>query len=129
MRAVVPALIEPLATAGQPKKARVAALKKCVARWGELLGRFVQTGGDQDALLESLEEACEGSAALGEIFEHALHALYDAEADVLSEEAIERWAAAAATSESAEVAQLLAQAQPFLTWLREAESDDEDEDE
>ena len=52
-----------------------------------------------------------------------------AEADVLSEEAIERWAAAAATSESAEVAQLLAQAQPFLTWLREAESDDEDEDE
>ena len=79
-------------------------------------------------LLDALEECCEGSAALGEVFEHALHALYDAEAAVLSEEAIERWAAAAATSEAAEVAQLLAQAQPFLTWLREAESDDEDED-
>ena len=129
VRAVVPALLEPLSAAGQPKKARVGALKKIVARWSELLGRFVQTGGDQDAMLDALEECCEGSAALGEVFEHALHALYDAEADVLSEEAIERWAAAAATSESAEVAQLLAQAQPFLTWLREAESDDEDEDE
>ena len=54
---VVPALLEPLSAAGQAEDlmARVGALKKIVARWSELLGRFVQTGGDQDAMLDALE--------------------------------------------------------------------------
>ena len=64
----------------------------------------MQTGGDQDCLLESLEEACE-EAPRSEIFEHALHALYELDADVLAE-AIEVGEAPPRTLESAEVAQL-----------------------
>ena len=46
------------------------------------------------------------------------------------EEAIERWAAGAAKEEDGSLPRkLLKQSEAFLTWLREADDEDDDEDE
>ena len=67
---------------------------------------------------------------LGEIFEHVANALYDCADDILEEEAIERWAAGAAKEEDGSLpCKLLKQSEAFLTWLREADDEDDDEDE
>ena len=121
VRAVVPALLEPLSAAGQPKKARVGALKKIVARWGELLGRFVQTGGDQDAMLDALEERAGAPPSARCSSTRCTRSTTPRPTCCRR-----RRSSGYATSESAEVA-CLAQAQPFSRC--EAESDDEDEDE
>ena len=49
--------------------------------------------------------------------------------DILDEEAIERWAAAAADEDDgSHAAKLLKQSEAMLTWLREADDEDSDED-
>ena len=50
--AILPALLETLGLAELPSKAkRVGAVTRCLARWGGLLSRFVQSAAEQDAPL------------------------------------------------------------------------------
>lgn len=65
---------------------------------------------------------------MADVFQFVMQALYDH--DVLPEQAIVRWAAAAdaAPAGSARKARRT-QCAPFLTWLAEAESDSGDENE
>ena len=77
-----------------PSKAkRVGAVTRCLARWGGLLARFVQSAAEQDALLTALTRHCDADEAARSVFEHVTKALYDCDEDLLGEEAIERWAA------------------------------------
>jgi len=128
--AILPALLETLGLAELPSKAkRVGVVTRCLARWGALLARFVQSAAEQDVLLTALTRHCDTDVAARGIFEHVTKALYDCDEDLLGEEAIERWAAAAATEEEGSMArELLEQSSAFLTWLREADEDDDDDD-
>ena len=128
--AILPALLETLGMAELPSKAkRVGAVTRCLARWGGLLARFVQSAAEQDALLTALARHCDADTAARGVFEHITKALYDSDEDLLGEEAIERWAAAAADEEEGSLLrELLEQSEAFLTWLREADEDDDDDD-
>ena len=100
-----------------------------LGRWGRLLGRFVQSPGDQDVLLATLISLATEEDALAEIFQHLLHAFYDCDEALLPEEAIMRWVDSARTAPNGSPTRmLLAKAEPFITWLQEAEEDDEDDD-
>ena len=119
-----------LGLAELPSKARrVGAVTRCLARWGGLLARFVQSAAEQDALITALARHCDADDAARSVFEHVTKALYDCDEDLLGEEAIERWAAAAAEEEEGTLPrELLEQSAAFLTWLREADEDDDDDD-
>ncbi len=128
--AILPALLETLELAELPSKPkRVKAVEKCLGRWGALLSRFVQSATEQDVLMTALERHCEADAVTREIFEHVTKQLYECDDDILDEEAIERWAAAAADEDDgSHAAKLLKQSEAMLTWLREADDEDSDED-
>ena len=84
-----------------PSKAkRVGAVTRCLARWGGLLARFVQSAAEQDALLTALTRHCDADDAARSVFEHVTKALYDCDEDLLGEEAIERWAAASSDGQT-----------------------------
>ena len=105
------------------------AVKACLGRWGALLARFVQSPTEQDTLLAALVRHCEADEAAREIFEHVANALFDCDDDILAEAAIERWAATAAEEDEGSLPRrLLKQADAFLTWLREADEEEDDED-
>lgn len=71
------------------------------------------------------QEYCEDEGkALAPAFQYVLHALYDK--DVLEEEAILRWADEQQHASEAEK-QLVRQCEKFLTWLREADEDSDDD--
>jgi len=111
------------------KKAKVAALKKRLDKWAGVLERFVQSKGDQRALVEAIVESCETYEPLIEVFEHVLKLLYDRDEDILAEEPILQWADAHSEDAGPLEAKLLKQADGLLTWLREADDESEDEDE
>jgi len=128
VRAVVPALLEDVAEESV-KKAKVAALKKRLDKWAGVLERFVQSKGDQRALVEAIVESCETYEPLIEVFDHVLKLLYDRDEDILAEEPILQWADAHSEDAGPLEAKLLKQADGLLTWLREADDESEDEDE
>ncbi|EOD10984.1 hypothetical protein EMIHUDRAFT_459808 [Emiliania huxleyi CCMP1516] len=106
-------LLSSLQLSTRTKKERPREIKRCLKRWGALLGRFVQSQADQDVLLATLISVATESDAL---------------ADVLSEEAILRWASAAEAAPCGSPTRaLLDSAAPFLTWLQEAEEDSEED--
>jgi len=121
-------LLSSLQLSTRTKKERPREIKRCLKRWGALLGRFVQSQADQDVLLATLISVATESDALADVFQHALHALYECDASVLSEEAILRWASAAEAAPCGSPTRaLLDSAAPFLTWLQEAEEDSEED--
>ena len=66
---------------------------------------------------------------IAEMLIHVTEQLYECDDDILDEEAIERWAAAAADEDDgSHAAKLLKQSEAMLTWLREADDEDSDED-
>lgn len=123
------------------KEGRIELLRRAIERlttWQDLLHKFLKSDDDQVELLLTLEEFCgeegdyegtgERGAAFSDIFPQLLHKLYDL--DIISEEAVLKWAAEKEHAEEDEKI-YLRKAQPFLQWLREAdeESDDEESDE
>jgi len=129
VQAMLPTLMASLGLPGRPKKERPKEVVKMLGRWGRLLGRFVQSPGDQDVLLATLISLATEEDALAEIFQHLLHAFYDCDEALLPEEAIMRWVDSARTAPNGSPTRmLLAKAEPFITWLQEAEEDDEDDD-
>ena len=109
-------------------------LKKCIARWDQLLSRFVQSRAEQAVLLGALGSLCTASESFADVYEHSLHALYESDAEVLSEAAVLEWAdAAEQAADGSDEKRLLKLADKFVTWLREADeeesgSDDDDDD-
>lgn len=115
------------------QKALVAALLPRLRQWAPLLRRFLKTEDDQVEMLLTFEEfaseeavfkASGGSAFAGAAFAATLHALYENE--VLSEAAAVAWAAEKAGADEADRRFVVA-AQPFLTWLSNAEEDSSEE--
>lgn len=111
-------------------------LKKRLDTWGALLCRFLKNHDDQVEVMLTLEEMCDEEGVFAKskgaryipVFQHMLKLMYDK--DILSEEAIIMWAKEKEGAEE-EDKRYLKLAQPFITWLQEAdeeESDEEDED-
>jgi len=99
------------------------------SKWGPLLSRFITSDFEQVELIYTLEEYCgkdgEGYTTFHNLFQHVFHSLY--ENDVVEESAIMEWAESLA-NEGPEEQVFLKQCQKFLTWLKEAEEDEEEED-
>jgi len=118
-------LYPPAAPASQA--ALLAGLRPRLRAWAPLLRRFLKTEDDQVEMLLTFEEfAAEeavfrgggGAAFAGAgAFAATLHLLYDA--DVLSEEAAQAWAAEKAGAEEADQ-RFSRLAQPFFDWLQNA---------
>lgn len=117
------------------REGRLELLKRMVTqlkRWRTLLHKFLRSEDDQVEVLLTFEEWCgeegdfegagEAGAAFAGVFPQALKALYDL--DVIGEEALLQWAEEKAHA-SEEEKHFLAKAQPFIDWLKEAESEEE----
>jgi translation initiation factor eIF-2B subunit epsilon len=126
-------------TAPATQTALVAGLRPRLKVWAPLLRRFLKTEDDQVEMLLTFEEFAAEEAvfigsggaafAAGGAFAATLHLLYDA--DVLSEEAAQAWAAEKAGADEAD-RRFVNLARPFFTWLEAASeassSNDEAED-
>ena len=125
----------PAAAPGRPQL--LLGVDEKLRAWGGLLEQFLRQEDDQVELLLTLEEYCLGEgvfeggarfgagAAFAEVFPQLLNQLY--QADVLTEEAIFAWADEKQHADEEEK-KLLAKAQAFVDWLRDAEEEDSDDD-
>ena len=118
-----------------------AAKKRLCEGWGELKPlQLLKTGGGsragtpapkavQQALLSALEKLCMADEAFLPLSPHLLKMLY--EEDVVSEEVVLAWATAATVAAAAggPGARFLKAVQPIISWLQEAESEEDEEDE
>jgi translation initiation factor eIF-2B subunit epsilon len=108
-------------------------VKKHVKRYAPLLAKFLKSEDDQVEVLLTLEEFCAEEGAfkdcqgkhVANAFAKILHLLYDA--DVLSESAVLAWADEKDDAEEKDLV-FLKKAAPFVKWLREAESESEDDE-
>ena len=111
----------------------VSRVKKHVKRYAPLLAKFLKSEDDQVEVLLTLEEFCAEEGAfkdcqgkrVANAFAKILHLLYDA--DVLSESAILAWADEKDGADEKDLI-FLKKAAPFVRWLREAESETEDDE-
>jgi translation initiation factor eIF-2B subunit epsilon len=111
----------------------VSRVKKHVKRYAPLLAKFLKSEDDQVEVLLTLEEFCAEEGAfkdcqgkhVANAFAKILHLLYDA--DVLSESAVLAWADEKDDAEEKDLV-FLKKAAPFVKWLREAESESEDDE-
>lgn len=109
-----------------------AAIKK----HARLLAQFTADSLSQKVFLSAFEDLVISQANFMPRVPHMLQAFYEAEPQVLDEDAILMWAdaslsliAAAGGKERERQAKLVRQkAEPFVEWLRSAEEDDEDDD-
>ena len=120
----------------QARAAMLKELRGLLNEWGSLLQRFLKNEDDQVELLLTFEEYCSDDGVFSQengmggkcanAFCQVLQLLYDC--DVISEDAILAWAEEKGNADDSEKL-FLEKAQPFLAWLREAESDYSDSDE
>ncbi|KAK9823996.1 hypothetical protein WJX72_006873 [[Myrmecia] bisecta] len=104
-------------------------------QWAPLLQRFLKTEDDQVELLLTLEEFCgeegafewsgERGRLFGHVFNEVCQLLYDNE--VIGEDPFDAWAREKEHAEEDERV-FLRKAQPFLDWLRTAETEEESEE-
>ncbi len=116
--------------------ALTAGLRPRLRTWAPLLRRFLKTEDDQVEMLLTFEEfAAEeavfrggGGAAFcaSGVFAATLHLLYDA--DVLSEDAAQAWAAEKAGADEAD-RRFVTLARPFFEWLENASEEESSEEE
>uniref|UniRef100_A0A6A7G7T2 Translation initiation factor eIF2B subunit epsilon n=1 Tax=Hirondellea gigas TaxID=1518452 RepID=A0A6A7G7T2_9CRUS len=111
-------------------KKMLASVKRLCEKWNVLISRFTRLESDQLKAVYGLEQACSQNSFYRPFFEHVLHHLYDL--DTLSEESILLWwdeQSSKLKSLSEDEKLLVNQATEFVSWLREAESEDSsDED-
>ena len=103
--------------------------RAAIATWASLLSKFARDEDDQVELLLTLEEWCAGDggcgAAFAPLFADLLKTLYDC--DVVDEGALLAWADEKTGASDAERV-FLDKAAPLIQWLREAESESEDDE-
>ena len=124
---------EPDASTNQGKLDLLKRAMSTLKRWASLLQKFLKNEDDQVEVLLTLEEFCSGEGDFEEsgekgttfvhIFPQMLKVMY--ELDILTEEALFVWAEEKALASEQEK-KFLAMAKPFLDWLEEASSEEED---
>jgi len=77
---------------------------------------------EQVGLILALQKYCDDNTKAEPAFMYVLHALYDI--DVIDEDAIFEWAKTQVATEGPEK-RFVQQSEKFLTWLKDAESDDD----
>ena len=108
------------------------SIRERLKQWAPLLSRFLKSEDDQVEMLLTLEDYCAEDevfkgmhgASLVPSFAKILHLLYDM--DVLSEVSVLAWAEEKGLA-SEEDKRFLKLAQPFVDWLKEADSESDGE--
>ena len=132
---VVPSLLVDVAACAT-KKAKVGALRALLDRWAALLQKFVQSAGEQSALVEAVVESC-ATPTRSSRSSTTRSSCSTTATRKLQEEAI---LAGPARAEGGGgrlggggggglEGRLLKQADGLLTWLREADEDDDESEE
>ncbi|KDD72989.1 hypothetical protein H632_c2657p0 [Helicosporidium sp. ATCC 50920] len=114
---------------------KLALLRRAVEEigaWRALLHKFLKSEDDQVELLLTLEEFAgeegefesERGGVFADLFAQVLKALYDA--DIVSEEAVQKWAEEKVHADEDERV-FLNKAKPFLDWLAAAEEESEED--
>jgi translation initiation factor eIF-2B subunit epsilon len=113
-----------MATLPQPLTAK--PLSTLLEKWGLVFSKFLMDASEQTEFIFRIQEFCErdGNDRFAKLFQNILHKLYDT--DVLEEDAILSWADEQV--QSGEDLKLYNQCQKLIAWLREADSDDDEDD-
>eukprot|EP00729_Bicosta_minor_P004260 gene4260-8441_t len=98
-----------------------AKLKRVFLSCIPVFSQYVKTANDRNDFVWAIHDACFSQEKSKAGFTSVLHALFNDDDELISQEAVEEWAAASDADPG-----LRKQAQPFLDWL--AESDDESDD-
>lgn len=115
------------------RMALLEAFRVQLTEWSLVLRRFLKDNDDQVDAILTLEEFCgeddeftdDSGGIFANSFPSVLKELYDQ--DVLVEEALLAWADEKASAGEEDVV-FLEKAKPFITWLRTAESSEEESD-
>eukprot|EP00033_Pygsuia_biforma_P003820 GCRY01004187.1.p1 GENE.GCRY01004187.1~~GCRY01004187.1.p1 ORF type:complete len:695 (-),score=84.61 GCRY01004187.1:23-2107(-) len=121
--AIVNTILEHSYAKGMTSKEHLLSIRSLVREWRGLFGQYVSDKDDQVEMIFTVEDFCQDNELFAPHFRYILQFFYDS--DVLEEEAVEEWAC---LQESEPDNPLYKQAQPFLQWLREAESESESEE-
>eukprot|EP01122_Echinamoeba_exundans_P012006 TRINITY_DN4936_c0_g1_i1.p1 TRINITY_DN4936_c0_g1~~TRINITY_DN4936_c0_g1_i1.p1 ORF type:complete len:917 (+),score=193.35 TRINITY_DN4936_c0_g1_i1:62-2752(+) len=113
-----------MATLPQPLTAK--PLNTLLEKWGPVFSKFLMDSSEQTEFIFRIQEFCErdGNDRFAKLFQNILHKLYDT--DVLEEDSILSWADEQV--QSGEDLKLYNQCQKLISWLREADSDDDEDD-
>ena len=120
------------ASAPENTPSLLKSIRERLKQWAPLLSRFLKSEDDQVEMLLTLEDYCAEDevfkgmhgASLVPSFAKILHLLYDM--DVLSEVSVLAWAEEKGLA-SEEDKRFLKLAQPFVDWLKEADSESDGE--
>ena len=109
-------------------KALTRHAKRVFAAISSVLAKYVETEAEQLQLLLVWQSVCAERPRVAPTFLSVLHMLYELEdCEVLTEEVCIRWFGNAAHFTSDADQALRKQAQPFITWLEEAEEESDSE--
>jgi hypothetical protein len=117
------AIMDTLQISGKNQQQASNAALRQLKLWSKLLGAYATTPRLQVELLITIQLWCYESQEVMKAFRDIIHLLY--ETDVLSEEAVLYWAKKGSAHKGR--AMFLENAAPFIKWLEEAESEDDDE--
>lgn len=98
-----------------------------IMKWKDLLKNYLKTIDEEIEVILKFEEMCQEAAPdFAPIFSMVLNYLYDK--DILSEDAILSWAQEKEGADESDKI-FVKQTEDFITWLREASEEEDDEDE
>jgi hypothetical protein len=117
------AIMDTLQISGKNQQQASNAALRQLKVWGKLLAAYATTPRLQVELLITVQLWCYESQEVMKAFRDIIHLLY--ETDVVSEEAVLYWAKKGSAHKGR--AMFLENAAPFIKWLEEAESEDDDE--
>lgn len=118
------AILSPCALGGKNQQQAQNVVLRQVKAWAKLLVAFVTNKKMEYELINSVQMYCYQENVLMKVFKDIVHLLY--ECDVCSEEAILYWAKKGTNQKGRAV--FMENMAPFLKWLEEAESEDEDDE-
>lgn len=112
-----------------PSKAKsfVAKFKELVAKWQELFSEFIPLETDE---VDFVYSVCALALERDDLFKHTLMMIDTFyENEVITEEAILKWADELEASDDADDKRILKQCGDFIEWLRDNEEEEEEEEE
>lgn len=123
-RAAATAFVARLDDLIEQKQTATVACGQLFGKWGPLLNRMIHGLDDQVDFLLLLQKECSLKARGSSILLHSVQKLYDI--DVTDEEAVNSWWQDKRSVSGEELANVRKPTQQFVTWLAEAESEDDD---